>query len=141
MIGTLESIITTRGGANIVSFDGEGAMSGNNTVNCAAIGKYKQVGSNFKQMCVTYGNCQDVYECLLIESNKPVSTFSNANVTNVYSVNNFNGSTTVTPEQLRSGTLLNWDFKTEGFLPLPKGFFLTEPLVLRRIKYGYTENN
>ena len=142
MIGALECIVTTRNNSNIVSFDGEGAMSGNRTVNCAAIGKYKQVGSNFKQMCVTYGRCQDVYECLLIESNNPVSTFSNnSNVINAYSVNNFNGSTKVTPEQLRSGTLLNWDFVTEGFLPLPKGFFLTEPLVLSRIKYGYTENN
>ena len=142
MIGALECIITTRGGANIVSFDCEGAFSGNNTGNCAAIGKYKQVGSNFKQMCVTYGRCQDVYECLLIDSNNPVSTFSNtSDVINAYSVNNFNSSTKVTSEQLRSGTLLNWDFKTEGFLPLPKGFFLTEPLVLSRIKYGYTENN
>ena len=142
MIGALECIVTTRNNSNIVSFDGEGAMSGNQTVNCAAIGKYKQVGSNFKQMCVTYGRCQDVYECLLIESNTPVSTFSNTNdVINAYSVNNFQNSTKVTPEQLRSGTLLNWDFNTEGFLPLPKGFFLTEPLVLSRIKYGYTENN
>ena len=142
MIGALECIVTTRNNSNIVSFDGEGAMSGNKTVNCAAIGKYKQVGSNFKQMCVTYGRCQDVYECLLIESNNQVSTFSNTNdVINAYSVNNFQNSTKVTSEQLRSGTLLNWDFKTEGFLPLPKGFFLTEPLVLSRIKYGYTENN
>ena len=142
MIGALECIVTTRNNSNIVSFDGEGAMSGNQTVNCAAIGKYKQVGSNFKQMCVTYGQCQGAYECLLIESDKAVSTFSNHNtVADIYSVNNFQNSTKVTPEQLRSGTLLNWDFVTEGFLPLPKGFFLTEPLVLSRIKYGYTENN
>lgn len=141
MIGALECIVTTRNNSNIVSFDGEGANSGNQTVNCAAIGKYKQVGSDFKQMCVTYGKCQDVYECLLIESVKEVSDFSNTTATNVYSVNNFKNSTKVTPEQLRNGTLLNWDFNTEGFLPLPKGFFLTEPLVLSRIKYGYTENN
>lgn len=141
MIGALECIVTTRNNSNIVSFDGEGANSGNQTVNCAAIGKYKQVGSDFKQMCVTYGKCQDVYECLLIESVKEVSDFSNTTATNVYSVNNFKNSTKVTSEQLRNGTLLNWDFNTEGFLPLPKGFFLTEPLVLSRIKYGYTENN
>ena len=135
MIGALECIVTTRNNSNIVSFDGEGAMSGNKTVNCAAIGKYKQVGSNFKQMCVTYGQCQGAYECLLIESDKAVSTFSNhSTVADIYSVNNFQNSTKVTPEQLRSGTLLNWDFVTEGF-------FLTEPLVLSRIKYGYTENN
>lgn len=142
MIGALECIVTTRNNSNIVSFDGEGAYSGNQTVNCAAIGKYKQVGSNFNQMCVTYGQCQGAYECLLIESDKAVSTFSNhSTVADIYSVNNFQNSTKVTPEQLRSGTLLNWDFNTEGFLPLPKGFFLTEPLVLSRIKYGYTENN
>lgn len=142
MIGALECIVTTRPGSNIVSFDGEGANSGNQTVNCAAIGKYKQVGGNFKQMCVTYGRCHDVYECLLIESDKEVSTFSNHdNAIAVYSVNNFKNSKKVTPEQLRSGTLLNWDFVTEGFLPMPKGFFLTDPLVLSRIKYGYTENN
>lgn len=142
MIGALECIVTTRNNSNIVSFDCEGAMSGNQTVNCAAIGKYKQVGSNFKQMCVTYGQCQGAYECLLIESDNAVSTFSNhSTVADIYSVNNFQNSTKVTPEQLRSGTLLNWDFVTEGFLPLPKGFFLTEPLVLSRIKYGYTENN
>lgn len=139
MIGVLECIVTTRANSNIVAFDGQGANSGNQTVNCAAIGKYKQVGSDFNQMCVTYGKCQDVYEYLLIESVKEVGYFSNTTATNVYSVNNFKSSTKVTPEQLRNGTLLNWDFHTEGFLPLPKGFFLTEPLVLSRIKYGYTE--